>query len=254
MLKHRNIVVLCLILLVALFFLKADWWAFLLVFLTWLGLTSWGSFDIRLAYFVKTLCHNQNEKAQRIAITFDDGPHEITEQVLDLLHKHHAKASFFCIGNQIEKHPEVLKRIINEGHTIGNHTFSHSNLFGFFSAKEITEEITKTDALLSLFINKRIKMFRPPFGVTTPNVAKAVANTKHHVIGWNIRSLDTVTEDENEIFERVKKRVKPGGIILLHDTSLKTVNVLERLLLFLQSENYEIITVDQLLNIEPYEN
>lgn len=254
MLKHKNIIVLCLILLVMLFFLEADWWAFLLVFLVWLGMTSWGSFDIRLGYFVKTLCHNPNEKNRKIAITFDDGPHEMTEKVLDLLQKYQASATFFCIGIQIEKYPEILKRVINDGHVVGNHTYSHSNSFGFFSTNRILEEITKTNDLLSKFTKNKIKLFRPPFGVTTPNVARAIAKAQHHVIGWNIRSLDTVTEDENEIFERIKKKVQPGGIILLHDTSLKTVNVLERLLLFLQSEDYKMITVDQLLNIAPYEN
>jgi peptidoglycan/xylan/chitin deacetylase (PgdA/CDA1 family) len=77
---------------------------------------------------------------------------------------------------------------------------------------------------------------------------------KHYVIGWNIRSLDTVYENEDVIFERVKSKVKPGGIILLHDTSQKSVNVLERLLLFLKSENYSIVSVDKLLNLSAYEN
>jgi peptidoglycan/xylan/chitin deacetylase (PgdA/CDA1 family) len=99
-----------------------------------------------------------------------------------------------------------------------------------------------------------MNFFRPPFGVTNPMIAKAVSKTKHHVIGWNIRSLDTVYENENIIFERVKNKIKPGGIILLHDTSQKSVNVLERLLLFLKTENYSIVSVDKLLNLSAYEN
>ncbi|MCG2610957.1 polysaccharide deacetylase family protein [Flavobacterium sp. SM15] len=253
MLKHRNIIVWCVLLLILLFVLNAQWWAYLLLFFFFIGITSWGSFDIRLGYFVKTYCGNPLEQQKKIALTFDDGPHEMTEQVLDLLLKYNAKATFFCIGTQIEKHPEILQRIINEGHSVGNHTYSHSKSFGFFSAKKVKEEIDNTDTLLSQFTGKKIKLFRPPFGVTNPNVAKAIKVAKHNVIGWNIRSLDTVIESEDQIFERIRKGICPGGIVLLHDTSLKTVAVLERLLLLLQSEKYELITANELLNLPAYE-
>jgi peptidoglycan/xylan/chitin deacetylase (PgdA/CDA1 family) len=217
-------------------------------------MTSWGSFDIRLNYFLKAYHNNPNERGRRIALTFDDGPHEMTEEVLNLLQKFNAKATFFCIGTQIEKYSDILKRTIAEGHVIGNHTYSHSNSIGFFSTAKVLKEIEKNDALLSTAVGHKIKLFRPPFGVTNPNIARAVSMTGHHVIGWNIRSLDTLNIDENAIFERIKKRIQPGGIILLHDTSLKTVKVLERLLLFLQSENYEMVTIATLLNLHAYEN
>lgn len=253
MLKHRNIIVLCVLLLILLFVLNVQWWGYLLLFLFFVGITSWGSFDIRLGYFVKTYCGTSSRNQKKIALTFDDGPHEMTEKVLDLLQKFNVKATFFCIGTQIEKHPEILQRIINEGHSVGNHTYSHSKSFGFFSADKVRQELMKTDALLSQFVGKKIKLFRPPFGVTNPNVAKAINATKHSVIGWNIRSLDTVIESEDQIFERIKKGIRPGGIVLLHDTSLKTVHVLERLLLLLQSENYELVTANELLNLPAYE-
>lgn len=254
MLKHKFISALFIFLLVVFIVLNVEWWLYVLILLAFIGLTSWGSFDIRLNYFVKAYSSNPNEKSKKIALTFDDGPHEMTEKVLDLLLQYNAKATFFCIGTQIEKHPTILQRVIDEGHTVGNHTLSHSKSFGFFSTLQVKEEIEKTDALLQNKTNKKPFFFRPPFGVTNPNLAKAIAQTGHYVIGWNIRSLDTVINDESKIFERIKKKVKPGGIILLHDTSLKTVNVLEQLLLFLQTENYEMITVDTLLNISAYEN
>lgn len=252
--KHKYIILLSLCLLTLFIVIKIDWWWYLLLFIGFTGLTSWGSFDIRLNYFLNAYSNNPKEKGLKIALTFDDGPHEMTEKVLDLLLKYNAKATFFCIGTQIEKHPGILQRIINEGHIVGNHTYSHSKSFGFFSTSQVLQEVTQTDALLQNKIFKKPLFFRPPFGVTNPNIAKALSKTKHHVIGWNIRSLDTVIDDESQILDRIKKRVKPGGIILLHDTSLKTVNVLEQLLLFLQSENYEMITVDKLLNISAYEN
>nr|WP_321539369.1 polysaccharide deacetylase family protein [Flavobacterium piscinae] len=160
----------------------------------------------------------------------------------------------FCIGKQIENNPQLFKRIISEGHLVGNHSFSHSENFGFFSSQNVLNEITTTNKLVQQWSGLNMKLFRPPFGVTNPMIAKAISETKHHVIGWNIRSLDTVYEDENTIFERVKNKIKPGGIILMHDTSQKSVNVLERLLLFLKTENYSIVSVDKLLNLSAYEN
>jgi peptidoglycan/xylan/chitin deacetylase (PgdA/CDA1 family) len=219
-----------------------------------LGLTTWGSFDIRLNYFTKAFSSKPKSASKEIALTFDDGPHEMTEKVLDLLKQFNVKATFFCIGKQIENNPELFKRIIADGHLVGNHSYSHSENFGFFSTQKVLDEITKTNKLVQQLSGLKMYLFRPPFGVTNPMIAKAISTTKHHVIGWSIRSLDTVYENENIIFERVKNKIKPGGIILLHDTSQKSVNVLERLLLFLKSENYSIVSVDKLLNISAYEN
>lgn len=253
MLRHRNIVVICLVLLVVLVLLNVAWYFYVLLFFFWLGLTAWGSYDIRLSYFTETLNSDSNNSNREIAITFDDGPHEMTEKILDLLQKFNVKATFFCIGKQIEQKPVVFKRIISEGHIVGNHSYSHSNSIGFFSTQKIIEEISKTNSIITSFLNKNPKLFRPPFGVTNPNIAKAVKQLNMKVIGWNIRSLDTIIKDEEDVFKRVKNKVVPGGIILLHDTSEKSVMVLERLLLFLQSENYKIVTIDKLLNIEAYE-
>ena len=258
MLKHKKIVLFCvavvLVLFILTFFTAVDWTFFLLLFIIWLGLTTWGSFDIRLNYFTKAYSLKPNSTSKEIALTFDDGPHEMTEKVLDLLKQFNVKATFFCIGKQIENNPELFKRIISEGHLVGNHSYSHSENFGFFSSQKVLDEITETNKLAQQLSGLEMNFFRPPFGVTNPMIAKAVSKTKHHVIGWNIRSLDTVYENENIIFERVKNKIKPGGIILLHDTSQKSVNVLERLLLFLKTENYSIVCVDKLLNLSAYEN
>ena len=257
MLNHKNTILFCVSVLVILsvlnFFFEVAWWSFLLLFLFWLVMTVWGSSDIRLGYFVKTYCDNPKEKERKIAISFDDGPHPMTEKVLDVLQQYQAKATFFCIGTQIEKYPEIFKRIIAEGHLVGNHSYSHSNTFGIFSTQKITDEIRQTDTVIKHLTGKKVLYFRPPFGVTNPRIARATKATSKYVIGWNNRSLDTVIADENKILERVKSKVAPGGIILLHDTSQKTVNVLEQLLLFLQSENYDVITIDKLLNLPAYE-
>lgn len=236
------------------FFIKGSIIYYVLLTLAFLGITSWGAFDMRLNYFSKNISEIKTCKDKVIALTFDDGPHEKTIEILDLLTKYNAKATFFCIGKQIEKHPEIVEKIFTDGHTIGNHSYSHSNWNGFFSTQKIVSEIEQTNGLITSFTNKKNRLFRPPFGVTNPNIAKAISKTNQTAIGWNIRSLDTVIKNENSILERIKKRVQPGSIVLLHDTSAKTVSVLEQLLLFLQSESYQTITIDELLEISKDEN
>ena len=98
-------------------------------------------------------------------------------------------------------------------------------------------------------INKKNNLFRPPFGVTNPNIAKAIKKTKHHVIGWSVRSLDTKIKDPKKILKRITKNLKKGDVILLHDTQERTVVVLEQLLLFLQEKQLAAITVDKLFTI-----
>jgi peptidoglycan-N-acetylglucosamine deacetylase len=234
----------------ALFYDLSFGWA-ILVSLFWLGSVVWGSLTIQSGYFVKT--YNSGISQNQIAITFDDGPHPATMQVLQLLEKHKAQATFFCIGKQIEKHPEIFKKIIENGHTVGNHSYSHSNYFGFFSSEKVKKELDLTDALIKKHSGKKPLFFRPPFGVTNIHIQRALKKTKHFTIGWNIRSLDTTIKSEEAILKRILKRLKPGSIILLHDTSQRTVNVLEQLLIHLDHENFQPVTVDQLLNIPAYE-
>ena len=115
-------------------------------------------------------------------------------------------------------------------------------------------EIEKTDALIESVLGKKTTLFRPPYGVTNPSIRRALAVTKHKTIGWNIRSLDGVVKNENFLLNRIIKRIKPGGIVLLHDTSIQTVNVLEQLLSFLQKNNYSVVPLEELLNIKAYED
>ena len=254
MLRYKYSVFIFFILLLFFFFIKVSTVSYVLLCLAFLGITTWGAFDIRLNYFSKNICQSNNKKDKEIALTFDDGPHENTVEILDVLLKYNAKATFFCIGKQIEKYPKTVERIIAEGHNIGNHSYSHSNWNGFFSTKKIVSEIEQTNKLITQLVNVKTRFYRPPFGVTNPNIAKAISKTKQISIGWNIRSLDTVIKSENLILERIKTRVKPGSIILLHDTSSKTVSVLEQLLLFLQDEGYKTKTITELLDIQAYEN
>jgi peptidoglycan/xylan/chitin deacetylase (PgdA/CDA1 family) len=110
------------------------------------------------------------------------------------------------------------------------------------------EEIEKCDKIMKNMGNISTDLYRPPFGVTNPNIAKAIKKTDKVSIGWNVRSLDTIIDDERKIYNRVTKGLKKGSIILLHDTSEKTFRVLANLLVFLKDKKYSTFTVDSMIN------
>lgn len=221
-------------------------WVYVFCFLLFSAIVVWGSFDIGLNYFVNSIIRKRT-RAKEVALTFDDGPTEFTPKFLDLLKESNIKATFFCIGKQIEKHPETFQRIIAEGHTVGNHTFSHADNTGFLSTSKMIEEIVKCDDVMLKTGNLKTNLYRPPFGVTNPNIARAIKKAGKKSIGWNVRSLDTVIQDEKKIYRKITKRLKKGSIILLHDTTEKTYNVLADLLVFLKDKKYSTFTIDNIL-------
>lgn len=222
----------------------------ILLFLLWVILTTIGSFNILWNYFLTAKNSNKNSKENIVSLTFDDGVNpEITPKVLDLLKKYNTKATFFCIGKNIEKYPKLAQRIVAEGHSIGNHTYNHSNKWGFLSTEKVLEEIKKNNEIIEQITGKQTKLFRPPFGVTNPHIAKATKQLNCEVIGWNVRSLDTVIKNEEKILNRITKKVKKGDVILLHDNSEKTVVVLEQLLYFLEKKKLKSVTIEALFNI-----
>ncbi len=235
------------------FFFENVWYLLVAVLFCWFVITGLGSAFIGWNYHLKAINANYKTTEKAVAITFDDGPNEeFTPKVLALLEKYNAKATFFCIGNHIEAHPDVFKMILQKGHTVGNHTYSHSNYFGFFSTNRVMADLAKTNALIHKLVGKEVIFYRPAFGVTNPKIRNAVKQLNLLAIGWSIRSLDTTSRDVKAVFKRVTKHVKAGDIILLHDTSDKTLVVLEQLLLFLHHKNLTSVTIDTLCNKKAY--
>ena len=217
-----------------------SWGYYLALGLLFVGVLSWGVFDIRLGYFIPTLWHLKNKQKRQVVLTFDDGPTELTPLFLDLLKRYEAKAIFFCIGRQIAQYPQIVQRIKEEGHLIGNHTYSHIPQNCFASTAVMTQEIQQTDALLAQ-LGIVTPYFRPPYGVTNPHIASAARRTGKRVIGWDIRSLDTVIKDETRLWSRVVSKLTQGNIILMHDTSERTLHVLEQLLKYLKANDYQVV-------------
>lgn len=206
----------------------------------------YASYSISSGIYIKAFCRKKTDR-KVIALTFDDGPDlHCTSQVLDVLNKSNTKAAFFCIGEQAENHPTLIQRIRQEGHLIGNHSYSHSNRFPLFSYKRMIEDLQKTDQLLERLTGNKITLFRPPFGVTNPIIAKAVRKMGYTTIGWNIRSLDTMGEPIDKVFHRIVKQIKPGSVILLHDRMPDSATLLTRLLEYLQQNRYEVKRIDEL--------
>ena len=180
----------------------------------------------------------------KIMFTFDDGPAENTLKILEILKKHQAKATFFVIGKQCEKQPEILKQIANDGHIIGNHSFSHENRLGWASTKTIIREIEKTNTVIQNITGQKPIYYRPPFGVTNPNIARAIRKTGMMSVGWNIRTFDTVIKDPKELIQKVTPRLnKKGNIVLMHDTCEQSVEALDVFLQTCQEKGIEIVNL-----------
>jgi len=201
----------------------SQFWYLIPLFI-WLSILFIGSKNICSQFYTEVKCTSENKS--KVQLTFDDGPHpEITPEILKILKKYNQKAVFFCIGKNIEKYPEIAKQIIAEGHTIGNHSFSHSYFFDFFGTKKVIEELEKTNRLIKNISGKDCQIFRPPYGVTNPNIAKAAKILNLQIVGWSVRSLDTV-KNKKQVLKRLEK-LKPGDIVLFHDTKSKTLEISE---------------------------
>lgn len=186
--------------------------------------------------FVKTIFPNyiwdipNNEK--KIYLTFDDGPiPQVTEWTLAQLKKHNAKATFFCIGDNIQKHPEIFQKVIENGHAIGNHTFNH--LKGWETSLEDYIENTKkcSKTMANCQLNtEHCQLFRPPYGKIKPSQAKALRKLGYKIIMWDIISMDfDQTISREECLNNVLRNIESGSIIVFHD-SVKAWKNLEHVL------------------------
>ncbi len=211
-----------------------------------------GSYFIQSGFFLKAHCDGEKRKNQ-IAITFDDGPHENTSMILDVLKRNNATATFFCIGKNIEGREDTIRRIAEEGHIVSNHSYSHHNFFDFFAIKKLKQDVVKTDDLILKITGKRNKLFRPPFGVTTPNIAQMVKEMDYSVIGWNLRSYDTSIKDHERLLKRILTRIENGSVILLHDTTPGIEIVLQKVLDHAREKNLKVVSIEELFQINAYE-
>lgn len=217
----------------------------LILFLTY------GSAIIQSNFYTTAVCEGYS--TSQIALTFDDGPvTEKTEAILDILKSNNVKATFFCVGTNVGKNPDILRRINAEGHLIGNHSLSHHIFFDLFTKNRMIGEINETNNLIYKVIGMYPKYFRPPYGVTTPVLANAIDETKMITIGWNIRSFDTISKSSEKLLTTIRNKIKPGAILLLHDTSDITASTIQDIINLINKKGLQIVRLDHLINIPPY--
>ena len=231
---------------------QVPFYVYVIIILTYSLLLFYGSYYVESNFFMKVLCRAET-KSRQIAISFDDGPASAhTAAILDLLKLNSIPAVFFCIGKNIGGNELLLRRIDTEGHIIGNHSFSHHFWFDLFSTRKMMADVQMMSETVNDTIGLRPALFRPPYGVTTPNMKRVMQQGGFTAIGWSIRSLDTVIKEEQQLLQRITRKLQPGAIVLLHDTSEITLRVLPAFIAAAQSQGYEFVRVDKLLNIKPY--
>lgn len=253
--KHTAINVLFAVSLVCLFFLHhaygVAWYWYLLLLVLYMSVSAAGSYFIGLNYFLHSYNKGSDKKPQ-IAITFDDGPNEHTTTILDILKAEKTPATFFCIGQNIAGRENILTRASLEGHLIGNHSFNHLHSFPIQMPNAIASEIGQCNEQISHAIGKTPRLFRPPFGVTDPMVARGLSMTGMHSIGWSLRSYDTVAKDPQKLLAKVS-RVAAGDIVLFHEAGLHTAAILSQFIQNARAKGLEIVPLDRLLDIDAYE-
>jgi peptidoglycan/xylan/chitin deacetylase (PgdA/CDA1 family) len=226
-------------------------WYYLAVFFIYSLVIFWGCYNVGSNFFIKIICKAATTKKE-IAISFDDGPAEsYTPEILALLERNNIKAAFFCIGNRVEKNEPLVKQVYEHGHIIGNHSYSHHPMFDLFSTGKMCKDLNMMDQATVKAIGVKPKIFRPPYGVTNPIVRKAIINGNYIPVGWSVRSLDTIIKDKEKLFRRIAD-ITPGDIVLFHDTSKTTLDILQTFIEHVHKSGFTFVRLDKLLNIEPY--
>lgn len=214
-----------------------------------------------LKLFPNTFYLKGNTGKRQVALTFDDGPDtKYTPKILDVLKKYNVKATFFLMGSRAKKHPQIVKRIIDEGHIIANHTWSHVNLTKI-SEKRFEKEINKTNNILAKETGREIMMLRPPYGAISVDALQKLKEMNYKSIQWSVDSRDWLGDNVDKILINTIPDVTNDAIILFHSAAGNqahnleaSVKVLPELIKTLRMKDFEFVNLDKLLDIKPYRN
>lgn len=193
--------------------------------------------------------------SRQLALTYDDGPNDPnTKQLLDVLAKHTVLATFFLIGRYAQQRPEIAREIVEAGHVVGNHTFTHP-LLTFRSETEIRQQLLDCRAALQDVIGQHSNLFRPPFGGRRPAVLRIARELGLEPVMWNVTGYDWNAPPAAEIERKVRRQIRGGDVILLHDGGHKqmgadrsqTVSATEHLITRFKEKGYEFVTIPQMM-------
>jgi peptidoglycan/xylan/chitin deacetylase (PgdA/CDA1 family) len=193
--------------------------------------------------------------SRQLALTFDDGPNDPhTLRLIEVLAKHNVRATFFLIGRYLKQRPDIARALVQAGHVVGNHTFSHPNLV-FASARETTTQLRNCEQALTDAVGEHSRLFRPPFGGRRPGTLKIVRELALEPVMWNVTGCDWRGKPADYVERRVNRQIRGGDVILLHDGShaafganrSQTVIATDRLIARYKAEGYEFMTVPAMM-------
>jgi peptidoglycan-N-acetylglucosamine deacetylase len=229
----------------------------------WSGAIFWGSYLtifvcglclIRMNFFCRAVCRGK-PGGMKVALTFDDGPDPAaTPEVLELLKREGIAATFFCVGKNVTAYPEIARRIAAEGHLLANHSYTHPWFVSVLGGRALRSEMERTQDAIKAAAGVTPKYFRPPSGMTGPNFPRALKRVGLTLVGWDVRSLDTLATPQKCV-ERILRLAGDGSIILLHDggaTPARIVEIVSDAVRELKSRGYGFERLDRL--IEETEN
>ncbi|NMB40665.1 MAG: polysaccharide deacetylase family protein [Firmicutes bacterium] len=190
---------------------------------------------------------------KKIAISFDAcWGASFTPEILKILRDHDLKTTFFLTGFWVEKYPEMVQKIAEEGHEIGNHTYSHPHL-NTLDEEQIKEELEKLNKMIFELTAQKPDLFRPPFGEYNNKVVSVAEKAGYRPIQWSIDSLDWQELGKDPMVERVTTMLHPGAIVLFHNNGLYTAEALPEIIAFVQKQGYQIVPISELIYEDNYE-
>jgi peptidoglycan/xylan/chitin deacetylase (PgdA/CDA1 family) len=207
--------------------------------------------------------HRGPNDSRRIALTFDDGPSQgPTDAILDILRDENAPAAFFVIGRNVAAAPQLLRRVHDEGHLIGNHTYDHAHWGAFFGADYWEAQLERTDHLIEQITGVRPRLFRPPLGIKTFWLTLVLKQRGQTMVTWSSKARDGVPTTTNQILKRLLPGATSGDIMLLHDgidphsprDPQPSIDCLRPLIHSLREKDFEIVRLDELIHIDAYAN
>jgi peptidoglycan-N-acetylglucosamine deacetylase len=187
-----------------------------------------------------------------IALTFDDGPWpQSTVQVLDILKQNNIKGTFFVVGQNVKNYPDLVKRVVTDGHAIGNHTWHH--WYHFMNQQVAAYEVDNTTDLIYKTTGVKTNLFRPPGGIMHNGVVNYARNRKYAIMMWSSDSVDYSLPSVSRLIDNVFRGARPGGIVLMHDgggNRARTVEALPQIISNFRKQGYRFVTIPELLEME----
>ena len=216
----------------------------------------YAAYGVRSQIFGETIWRGRTDTSA-VALTFDDGPGESTPAILDVLKRYQIKATFFVVGSQVERYPELARRIAREGHLIGNHSFSHPILL-YRSPHKTRRELAASQEIISRVTGITPIVARPPCGVRTPAYFSSARRLGLKTVQWTVTGFDWQNIGASGIATNVMKGLAAGSIILLHDgdhkllnSRVETVRALPMIIEAVRSNNMQIVPLEELCGWRP---